>query len=664
MPAYRIFNGEQMLCCTVDELSDCGVNKSTIKKGLCRYRSEGSCWPHHKEGRKVFIHYAGLKPEYKNLVKNIICRGEDPEMMHQDERLEREVKSRIDIDGDFFNNYRTSSGDKLHTGKVKVYKTSCAVLRLMSDHRNREKVSRIGYQTVDEFTRAIIAYIKRNRIQLPTSYPRLVSKLKEFRESGPQVVIKGYFGNQNRLKVDADTERLLMSLFVRDEKPYYTVLHSMYNEFRRGHLSVADLESGEMIDHHPWTDKEIGITTIWNWINDPDNRSAADKLRTSGLEFNSRQRSHMHRHSPVYALSKITVDDIDIPFKLADGTRVKAYEVYDVASGCVIGRAYSKKKDTPLFTEAIRDMLRLIIRNRWKMPYEVETERHIAWNMKGKETETGFESGLLTAGELFPYVHFCRGGNPQEKRAEHLIKGKKYGVQAMREGFQRRPFARLEANRMNEDKNRTTYTFDEICRHEDEDIETWNQGMHPDQELYPDMTRWQVLCENQNPSLSPPIFHVAAWYAGFKTEVTVQRNQYVTVRGQKYMFPDPETVFSLKSLKVTVCFLEKNGGDEVYIYQNDRYVCSCKKLRTYNEAVIEQTDEDREIMQEQFIYRSKFDKLIKDKVAGLRRLKIINDPVSVTRNGEGSYIDEYDVPAEVEIRESGNFAEIIDEYDL
>lgn len=67
---------ENIICVTVPELERCGVLKASIWTGLQRHR-QGlvNCWPHHKTGNTVYIHYDGLKDKYKAIIKRELCDG-------------------------------------------------------------------------------------------------------------------------------------------------------------------------------------------------------------------------------------------------------------------------------------------------------------------------------------------------------------------------------------------------------------------------------------------------------------------------------------------------------------------------------------------------------------------------------------------------------------
>ena len=338
------------------------------------------------------------------------------------------------------------------------------------------------------------------------------------------------------------------------------------------------------------------------------------------------------RHAPEYAFSKITMDDLAIPFKMEDGKRAWAYQIWDVASGCVIGKAFARSNDEgsgknrDLFKAAMMDMFRLIVKEGWGMPAEIEVEQHISNTFKGGLNDAGeFVADLLSEGYLFPFVRFCNPSNPQEKRAEHNIKGKKYQFQNKRVGFQRRPFTKLEANRLNEDKNKIRYSFESVVANELEDISSWNNQPHSDQTKYPGLTRWQVLEQCQNPDLNRPHLPTLARYVGKAVTTSLVRS-FVTVQHAKYIVPiNIINSGRLNSTTLTAHYLHDKDGQipEIYLYQNNEFVCKALKTKAFNESRFEKTPEDDKIMHSQMGHISSFDKMVKERTAALKKLSVL-----------------------------------------
>lgn len=303
------------------------------------------------------------------------------------------------------------------------------------------------------------------------------------------------------------------------------------------------------------------------------------------------------------------MDDRDLPRKELSGKRVKAYYAFDVASECIIGAAYSMSKDDDLFIACLRDMFRLIDRNGFGMPMQVEVENHLVSNY--------FD--ILS--EMFPFMRICNKGNSREKRAEHEIKQKKYGTEKKLQSGIGRFYLKLEANRVTSDKinnefKEKFYAYSTLVADDQKSNFEHNNKLHSKQKKYPGMTRWQVLMYNLNPDL--PQVNKALIYKciGEKTETSIRNNQYCRVQYNMYILPDSKIVDRLQTnnYDVDAYYLPIDDGSipEVYLYQNGSFLCKCQMLERYQEAMSERTAHDEEVRIDQAKFTNKFDKLIKE----------------------------------------------------
>ena len=391
--------------------------------------------------------------------------------------------------------------------------------------------------------------------------------------------------------------------------------------FVQGDLELYDPETGEVLNPADFTDKDgnplvLSPATVANYLNNPKNKALRGKLHMSQWDFNNAYRPYHLRSIGEYALSKVSLDDRDLPRPMKDGNRVKAYYAYDVVSGAVVGYAYNRYKTTELFLDCMRNMFQTLDRNGMYIPAELEVEHHLV---------SDFADGLMQAGTVFPLIRWCNPGNSREKRAEHKNREKKYGVEKRTQVGIGRWYAKLEANRPKEEKvydekNNTykvkTYSYEELVADDIRAIQTFNAQPHPNQKRYPGMSRWDVLCAHQNPNLAPWDKAVLYRFIGQHTETTIRQNTYCTVMYNQYGLPSPEIIEKLepRNYKVDAYYLPDADGtiNEVYIYQNGRYIATCKAVARYNENTAEQTEADKAAYTEQAKYVAKFDKMMKD----------------------------------------------------
>lgn len=526
---------------------------------------------------------------------------------------------------EFYTRFRFDNGDTLPPEHIQEYTVNAsvieAVMRAMEDATFMRKAMKAGPVNWGELAGAISYYQAEFGHTLPVSSNRFKKRVNDFKANGYESLISRKFMNQNRRKVTYDIERLLLSIDAQPEQPFNTTVWEQYNMFVQGDLELYDPETGEVLNPADFTDKDgnplvLSPATVANYLNNPKNKALRGKLHMSQWDFNNAYRPYHLRSIGEYALSKVSLDDRDLPRPMKDGNRVKAYYAYDVVSGAVVGYAYNRYKTTELFLDCMRNMFQTLDRNGMYIPAELEVEHHLV---------SDFADGLMQAGTVFPLIRWCNPGNSREKRAEHKNREKKYGVEKRTQVGIGRWYAKLEANRPKEEKvydekNNTykvkTYSYEELVADDIRAIQTFNAQPHPNQKRYPGMSRWDVLCAHQNPNLAPWDKAVLYRFIGQHTETTIRQNTYCTVMYNQYGLPSPEIIEKLepRNYKVDAYYLPDADGtiNEVYIYQNGRYIATCKPVARYNENTAEQTEYDKAAYTEQSKYVAKFDKMMKD----------------------------------------------------
>lgn len=526
---------------------------------------------------------------------------------------------------EFYTRFRFDNGDTLPPEHIQEYTVNAsvieAVLRAMDDATFMRKAMKAGPVNWGELAGAISYYQAEFGHTLPVSSNRFKKRVNDFKSNGYESLISRKFMNQNRRKVTYDIERLLLSIDAQPEQPFNTTVWEQYNMFVQGDLELYDPETGEVLNPADFTDKDgnplvLSPATVANYLNNPKNKALRGKLHMSQWDFNNAYRPYHLRSIGEYALSKVSLDDRDLPRPMKDGNRVKAYYAYDVVSGAVVGYAYNRYKTTELFLDCMRNMFQTLDRNGMYIPAELEVEHHLV---------SDFADGLMQAGTVFPLIRWCNPGNSREKRAEHKNREKKYGVEKRTQVGIGRWYAKLEANRPKEEKvydekNNTykvkTYSYEELVADDIRAIQTFNAQPHPNQKRYPGMSRWDVLCAHQNPNLAPWDKAVLYRFIGQHTETTIRQNTYCTVMYNQYGLPSPEIIEKLepRNYKVDAYYLPDADGtiNEVYIYQNGRYIATCKAVARYNENTAEQTEADKAAYTEQAKYVAKFDKMMKE----------------------------------------------------
>ncbi len=607
------------LCISMRDLVDGGIMSEPNYKQLASRGRFEVVRKGRGQGCYALVAVDSLPQRYKDKVEEVYPGGAQA-------RLEGWIKSNYEVDPEatvfFFS--KEKCGIDLPRETAREYITNASVMntciRLYSRAATAQKLFGGKYDW-GKMTAAIETLRKHFGHTLPASTLRFRKKVNDYKTYGYASLISGKFGNQSDRKVDHKTERLILSIAIQPNKPWNTNVLELYNSFVTGELDVYDFSTGELYNPEDFTDKSgepmvLSEATITNYLNMPKNKILIDKATMSYTAFSHEISPHMHRHHGEFSLSKVSFDDRDLPRKLKDTKqRPKAYYAYDVASGCCIGYAYNRVKNVDLVVDMFRNMFRLLDRQGWGCPAEVEVENHLM---------SQWRDSFLRAGVMFPFVRFCAPMNSKEKYAESANGVKKRTIEHSNHNgigrfYAKRRQYRTESIKVFDEFNNTYvekeyYTWDELIADDMRDIYEYNHALHPNQKKYKGMSRWDVLAANINPMLQPLDKATIARYVGEKVSTTIRRNSYCRVAGIDWWLSKTEALELLapNDYKVDAYYLTDEEGKitDMFIYQGDMYIDRLENVGTYNTATAEQTEEDEKVFVEQRKKISHFNKYV------------------------------------------------------
>lgn len=626
------------------------ISKSNYKL-LC-HRKKLQVVQRGGNGRKALIAWETMPEKYQTL---IMAMTGDPYKRVKKEGLVDELGNDPKA-AEYYSTYQLDDGRHLPEDVQRTYRINAQILTACNNRFNRltSKRKSLGGSTkgiwqtiVDEVNDLSKKIYPHN---LPSHQRKLRDRMNAFVKDGYQSLIHKGYQNKNSKKVTAKLEQLIISLYCMPQKPYMATVHELYQDFMLGDIAdVVNVRTGVLYDRADFMKDGciIGVSkqTVFNICNDPKNRAVIAKCRVSELEYNSTHRPHHSRHKPYYSLSKISMDDRDLPRKMHDGSRMKVYYAYDVLSGAIIGFSHSRKKDTKLFLDCIRDMFKFLHDRSLGVPLEVEVEHHLV---------NQFKDDLMQAGNVFPIVRWCNAGNSQEKHAEHYNKRLKYGYEKRWQTGIGRFYAKQEANRPKIDKTwdeegmkivEKKYSYQEILAEALYAQDAYNNDLHPDQKTYPGMSRLDVLLFHLNPELPQIKKYLLCKYAGKRTDTSIRRSMYCMVQHNQYILPSPEILGRLapNNLKVEAYYMPSDDIKEVYLYQNGVYICKCEKLVKYNTARAEWTEADEKAYENQSKYVAEYDAMIKRDKSRITAIQLMDEAPVIEETKEELIVAELPV---------------------
>ncbi|NDW10927.1 DDE-type integrase/transposase/recombinase [Dysgonomonas sp. 520] len=347
-----------ILCVTVDELvDDCGVSKRTVIDGLLSQRKGlVYCWAHHKEGRKVYIHYDELKDNYKLLIKTILCGGVEPALWLKNKEAEKLNNELTELCGNLNSmvevmpsDVKTFADSMLFTPQeVQQLARAAGWLRLW--RRMDTKTARsYGFVSVKDIQTEIFKRCLNEQNNGFVKFPRVITtqrildrKAREFAKEGLNCLINGGFGNANREKIDTSVHAKLMDLAGNPVKFSFEDIGLFYN---------SDAKNEGL--------PRMTVSAIKQHLNKPKNQRIWMYARHGKLDVDLLMQPQIERDAVSRADALWSLDGTTMQLYYRDSNgKVKSdlyvYFVVDVYSSAIIGYSVAFSESTGMVAEALK----------------------------------------------------------------------------------------------------------------------------------------------------------------------------------------------------------------------------------------------------------------------------------------------------------------------
>ncbi len=461
---------------------------------------------------------------------------------------------------------------------------------------------------------------------LPQNPRRFKDTLTKFTQVGYKSLIKDAKGKskQNARKATSDIIKLLNDLFAsQPHKPTATEVARQYDAFLGGYLEVINNETAEM--YNPKGMKKLSPTTIKLYLAGWENKIGTHTKRSGDRQkLMQKFKPHHSLEQPKFAGSLLSIDDRQPPFEYDKSKRLWFYNGINLASEAFTCWVYGKTKEG-----IILNFYRQLVRNyaEWglSLPDGLECESSL---------NSSFSETFLREGAMFQNVRI-EAKNACGKRIEAYYKPLRYELEKKREGWLARPFALSEANQSG-GQPKNIIPYDEIiegCLH---DMQTWNNTEHS---KIKGISRWEYFLENQNPNLKPTNYKAILPHLGYKTETSCNAG-IIKLQYREFLLGDNEKIVLGETLirlmkevegkELDIYWLDDNKGNVlkalIYLRKEKRYICEACPKPTYNRAIIEQTEADRDARKIMSSYVATIEGFQRRQTNSLEKVTVLDNP--------------------------------------
>ena len=408
MPVYLPYQSKQTLCVTCEELELIAVSINTIKDGLKRQRKGlVNCWPHHKDGLKVYIHFDGLKADYKIRITKLLCQGIDPHLY-----ASNTIAAKRNIELEAYNNQipellsiepedikaldRTGYYDKTDVHRIA---RAAAWVRLLNQI-DVKQARKMGYDKITGFQEAVFNHVMAEQGKGMVKFKKAINNervldrnARLFNTTGIQSLITGLMGNNNRGKMNPLAHAILMDLASNRNKLSFEDIGMEYN---------SKAESMDL--------PMLTVSLIKQHLNKPQYKRVWYYNRHGKHEGDLAYRAQSTRREISRPDALWTMDGTTMQLYYRDAAgKIKSdlyvYLVADAHSSAILGASVAFTETSSLVTEALQKA--------------VEFRNYTPFQLQYDNSSANVSGAVIGLMQNMTRVHFgCRPYSGQSKYIE------------------------------------------------------------------------------------------------------------------------------------------------------------------------------------------------------------------------------------------------------
>lgn len=356
-----------------------GWKEDTLKKANLR---NGPFWmmtADPLDKRKPLVKFETLRDEHKAKLNEYF--GDVHSYM-----AKAPIKALVKIDHkahEFFLSYRYDSNKTLPSEHITKYTTAANWLNMLNQVNADKRIMKKQLNlSLAAFWMHVCDIIKADKIDLPTSYQRLITKMAEYQEKGYECLVDWRFGNKLAAKVkDEVSESVLLELIAHPNQHDDVIIAKAYNEWAMKNeyrtIDPATVGNHRRKNNHLLQGQREGVAAWYN---------------TYG--------KIIHRNRPSAPLLLIGSDDNDLDLYFRDERRGKTNHYFryklivimDAHNDYILGYSYGETVTVDLVKAAYLDAMHHIkfLTGGWYLMDQIQTDH---WAIKALEP---FYSSLAT----------------------------------------------------------------------------------------------------------------------------------------------------------------------------------------------------------------------------------------------------------------------------
>lgn len=362
MPIYH----NNILSVTTKELQECGLSAGYLKRALAgQRRGEVYCWEHHKEGKRVYIHYHSLKEKYQELIKKLLCDNMEPEvyLKQKDEdqaqatidNLTDQVTSMVRTDPD---ELRELIDSQIYT-PTEAHQLARAAgwLRIINEF-DVKRVRKMGFESIATFRSEVFKRCLNEQQSEPGKAPLIKFKkgmitservlyrnASQYKKSGIKALMHAGTGNVNREKGDAVAHAKLIDLASNQVKYSWEDVAMMFNDWA--------IENNK---------EQLTTSTIKKYLNTPKIKKVWFYNRHGKHAADNELQPLINRDKPSFPDALWSLDGTTMQLYYVDESgKIRSdlyvYFVTDANTGAILGHAVAFAETAGLVEAALRDAI-------------------------------------------------------------------------------------------------------------------------------------------------------------------------------------------------------------------------------------------------------------------------------------------------------------------